>query len=112
MRMRWLHVRWTAFLLVLLVAGGLAAMSVGRYPVAARDIVQFLAAATGLREMPKDRLDLLHNIIVEIRLPRVLTAMLVGGALATSGAAYQAVFRNPLVSPELMGVLLARRSGS
>lgn len=104
--------RWTAFLLVLLVVGGLAALSVGRYPLGVRDIVQFLAAATGLREMPKDRLDLLHNIIVEIRLPRVLTAMLVGGALATSGAAYQAVFRNPLVSPELMGVLAGSAFGA
>ena len=104
--------RWTAFLLVLLVVGGLAALSVGRYPLGVGDIVQFLSAATGLREMPRGRLDLLYNIIVQIRLPRVLTAVLVGGTLAASGAAYQAVFRNPLVSPDLMGVLAGSAFGA
>jgi iron complex transport system permease protein len=90
-------------LLVLLAVAVLVALSVGRYPLPVRDIVQFVLAAAGLVDMPQDRYDLLHNVIVQIRLPRVLTAVLVGGALAASGAAFQAVFRNPLVSPELMG---------
>jgi iron complex transport system permease protein len=104
--------RWSAILLVLLAAAVLVALSVGRYPLPVRDIVHFLLAAAGLEEMPKDRFDLLYNIIVEIRLPRVLTAVLVGGALAASGAAYQAVFRNPLVSPELTGVLAGSAFGA
>jgi iron complex transport system permease protein len=104
--------RWIAFLLVLLGAAVLAALSVGRYPLGVRDIMHFLLAATGLKEMPRDRYDLLYNVIVQIRLPRVLTALLVGAALATSGAAYQAVFRNPLVSPELMGVLAGGAFGA
>lgn len=104
--------RWTTLLLVLLTAGALAALSVGRYPLPVREIGHFLLAATGLEEMPKERFELLYNVIVEIRLPRVLTAVLVGGALAASGAAYQAVFRNPLVSPELTGVLAGAAFGA
>jgi iron complex transport system permease protein len=39
-----------------------------------------------------------------VRLPRIAAAMLVGGALAAAGAAYQGLFRNPLVSPDILGV--------
>ncbi|NUS72326.1 MAG: iron ABC transporter permease [Corynebacteriales bacterium] len=42
-------------------------------------------------------------LFFDIRLPRVVLAGLVGGALALSGAAYQGVFRNPLVDPYLLG---------
>ena len=50
-------------------------------------------------------IELIHNIIVEIRLPRVILAILIGAALATSGAVFQAMFVNPLVSPGILGVL-------
>ncbi len=43
-------------------------------------------------------------IFFDIRLPRITTAMIVGATLALSGAAYQAVFRNPLADPYLLGV--------
>jgi iron complex transport system permease protein len=43
-------------------------------------------------------------VVIGIRLPRILAALLVGGALSASGAAYQSMFRNPLVSPEILGV--------
>lgn len=104
---------WTTLPLLLVVAGAmLAALSVGRYPLRVADIVEFLLAQAGLAQMSQERYDLLYNVIVLIRLPRVLTAVLVGGALATSGAAYQGVFRNPLVSPELMGVLAGAGFGA
>ena len=45
-----------------------------------------------------------ETIVWQIRLPRVLAAVLVGAALAASGAAYQGMFRNPLVSPDILGV--------
>ena len=45
-----------------------------------------------------------RDIIWEVRLPRVLLAGLVGATLAVSGATYQAVFRNPLAEPYLIGV--------
>ena len=42
-------------------------------------------------------------MIFDIRLPRILAAMLIGGGLSVSGAAYQGLFRNPLVSPDILG---------
>ena len=49
-------------------------------------------------------LDQLHRtILLDIRIPRALLALIVGSALATSGAVYQTVFRNPLADPYLLG---------
>lgn len=45
-----------------------------------------------------------HAIVLDVRLPRVLTAGIAGAALACSGATYQGVFRNPLADPYLLGV--------
>src|SRR6056297_1607788 len=44
------------------------------------------------------------SVLYYIRLPRILTVVLVGAALSISGAAYQNIFRNPLVSPDILGV--------
>lgn len=48
--------------------------------------------------------DFLQIIILQVRLPRILTAFLVGGALSISGNSLQAIFRNPLVSPYILGL--------
>ena len=45
-----------------------------------------------------------RSVFVELRLPRVLFAAVTGGALALSGAAMQALFRNPLAEPGLVGI--------
>jgi iron complex transport system permease protein len=53
-----------------------------------------------------------ETIIFELRLPRVLTAMLVGGGLAMAGAAFQAVFRNPLADPYIIGTAAGASLGA
>lgn len=45
-----------------------------------------------------------YNVIINLRLPRIFGAILVGASLAMSGTAYQGIFKNPLVSPDLLGV--------
>lgn len=55
---------------------------------------------------------LIDNIIMEIRLPRILLSILIGAALATSGAVFQAMFVNPLVSPGILGVLSGASFGA
>ena len=45
-----------------------------------------------------------YAVVTDVRLPRVCAAALIGAALSASGAAYQGVFRNPLVNPGLLGV--------
>lgn len=46
----------------------------------------------------------LHTLLWDLRLPRVLVAMLVGAALALSGVVMQAMFENPLAEPYIVGV--------
>jgi iron complex transport system permease protein len=88
-----------------LLSACVMALLCGRYTVAPSELWRWLAAPLGLTALPADRQQLLHSLIIEARLPRVLAGLLVGAGLSVSGAAYQAVFRNPLVSPGLLGVL-------
>lgn len=99
-----------AWLVLLLTC--VACLAVGRYPLSVWEVLRFIAAQWGMVDMPPERQDFLSNLIVDIRLPRILAAVIVGAALSTSGAAYQAVFRNPLVSPGLMGVLAGAAFGA
>lgn len=99
------HRLWLWFGIALLPLAIAASLTIGRYPLSLADIADFSLAWAGLRHMPEARFDMLYNIVVEIRLPRILAAVLIGAALSVSGASFQAVFRNPLVSPGLLGVL-------
>lgn len=83
-------------LAVALAAGCAAALLFGSSSVGARDL---LALATGADVDPVAR-----NILVTVRIPRVLAAVLAGCALATAGAVIQAVLDNPLASPGVIGV--------
>lgn len=94
--------------LMLVVLGVLTAMiavtalCLGAYGVPLRETLEILAS----RVLPVDETwsRMAQNVILEVRVPRVLGAMLVGSALAVAGCAYQGIFRNPLVSPDLLGV--------
>ncbi len=103
---------WNGWFIPPLLAAMVLAMGIGRYPLPLADLGDFFLASVGLTPMEPQRYHLLHNLIVQIRLPRVLVAVLVGAALSVSGAAYQAVFRNPLVSPGLLGVLAGAGFGA
>jgi iron complex transport system permease protein len=52
------------------------------------------------------------TVVLSIRLPRVAAALLVGAALAAAGTAYQGIFRNPLVSPDILGVAAGASLGA
>jgi iron complex transport system permease protein len=96
-----------------LLAVMLFSLGLGKYPIAPKDILQFLCQKYfGATFFPADRMSLLNSILVEIRLPRILAAALIGSALSTSGAAFQAMFVNPLVSPSLLGVLAGASFGA
>lgn len=88
----------------------LGSFALGRYSVAPGTVVRVLAdevIGRGGSWSPTD-----SDVIVQIRLPRILGALLVGAALAASGATYQCMFRNPLVSPEILGVSAAAGFGA
>jgi iron complex transport system permease protein len=54
----------------------------------------------------------MQTIVLQIRMPRAVMAMFVGAGLSMSGAAYQGMFRNPLVSPDILGVSAASGFGA
>ena len=88
-------------------AGGLVALTalafaVGRYPVSLPEIWSLLASKlTGSSStLPAN----VETVVLQVRGPRVLAALVVGAALAAAGTAYQGMFRNPLVSPDILGV--------
>jgi len=78
----------------------LAAAMVGAYPISLGD----MAAAFARRLSGAPGQGQVETVLFEVRLPRVLAAALAGAALAAAGAAYQTLFRNPLVSPDILGV--------
>lgn len=76
-------------------------LAVGAYPVSFYDLGHWLLWRCGL-SLPPDK-----NIIIiveNIRAPRIVAALLIGASLSCAGAAYQSLFRNPLVSPDLLAV--------
>jgi len=89
------------FAFALLIAGLLVAFTVGRFPVAPGDLFNLIAAK--LTGRTADVPEAVSNVIWQIRGPRVLAAALIGAALAVAGTAFQGLFRNPLVSPDLLG---------
>ena len=89
-----------ALLLALCVAGSLL---LGKYGFGAEDYARYALAL--LRGESLKDFEVMHMLLLEIRLPRILACVLIGASLAISGAAYQAMFVNPLVSPSILGVL-------
>ncbi len=78
------------------------AFAVGRFPVSAGELTSILWAKLTGTEHGLD--PTIETVILKIRGPRVAAALLIGAALAAAGAAYQNMFRNPLVSPDILGV--------
>ncbi len=97
----------------LLLATVLVSLSLGRYPVSPEAIGRFLAQKTHIRHSLNPReFETLETVLIHIRLPRIMGAMLVGAALAVSGAVLQSIFINPLVSPEMLGILAGSSFGA
>ena len=98
----------------LLIIGLLAivgvSLSVGRFTVPLEQTVRIL----GSQLLPLDTTwtNGMENVIINVRLPRVIAGLIVGAALAASGATYQGIFKNPLVSPDLLGVSAGACAGA
>ena len=87
------------------------AVLVGEEPIAPADVL-----GMALQWLPihpaRTWSDLDLTIVTQVRLPRVFTAILVGGALATAGTAFQALFRNPLADPGIVGTSAGASMGA
>lgn len=89
-------------LLCVLAAMIMAAFCLGRYSIMASEVIKVLLSK--IIPMEKTWNATTEGVIFVLRMPRIVSALLIGGAFVLSGATYQAVFRNPLVSPDLLGV--------
>lgn len=78
------------------------ALSAGKYDVSLSDMA--LVIWSRLTGMPSGLDATVETVVWNVRLPRVLAGLLVGASLAAAGAVYQGLFRNPLVSPDILGV--------
>lgn len=91
-----------AVLVAALVLVAVASMLLGRYEMSLADVGNVLAnRLTGASD---DALKTADHVLVNVRIPRIVLAGLVGAGLSVSGAALQGTFQNPLVSPDLLGV--------
>lgn len=72
----------------------------GRYPVSARDIFSIIPLSLSGQSIDPTH----YGIVMHVRLPRIILGMMVGASLAVSGASFQGLFRNPLVSSGMLGV--------
>ena len=98
---------------LLLCALVIASLMLGRYSLSLPDIAGFLFHGPDtLGKMQEERLATVKTVLTAIRLPRIAAAVLVGAALSVSGATFQAMFINPLVSPGLLGVLAGASFGA
>jgi iron complex transport system permease protein len=92
----------SALLAVALLASVVLAVTFGPADLTFGEVWSSIAAHLGLGDSPLSRLR--DGIVWELRLPRVLTAACVGAGLAVSGAVMQALTRNPLADPYLLGL--------
>jgi len=91
-------------LLIVLLAVVIIAAAFGSVQIPFLTTSNILISRLPLVEITPTWTGAMETIILDIRLPRVILAGLVGAALATAGATYQGLFRNPLADPYLIGV--------
>jgi iron complex transport system permease protein len=89
--------------IVLLLAAFLFSLTVGRYKLDWFNILEVIKLRITDQSIP-DHLTSDDIVFWSVRLPRLLMALFVGSALAVSGTVFQGLFRNPLVSPDILGV--------
>jgi iron complex transport system permease protein len=80
----------------------MVSLAIGQFPISISEFLALIRAAIfgGVAVAPANA----DIVLFELRMPRILAAFSVGAALAAAGAAYQNLFRNPLVSPDILGV--------
>ena len=93
-------------LVALLLAIFWASLFMGRYSIDPRTVILILTAQVVAPFHPIQQTwpQVMDTVVLEVRFPRSLAAILVGAGLAVCGAAFQGTFRNPLVSESILGV--------
>ena len=88
-------------LAISLVAAVIGSVTLGRYPISLKELGGILASR--IWEISPFWTKTQESLLLQHRLPRILLACMVGGSLASAGAAYQGVFQNPMAAPDILG---------
>ncbi len=96
-------IKWIVMIIAPILAF-IVSLFVGRYKVEAEEIFKILGNYFLNMNFEKTWTDSAAKVIIEVRFPRAVMAALIGAGLSVSGAAYQGMFHNPLVSPFILGV--------
>jgi len=92
---------WISAMTAAIVLLSFAAIMIGRFSLGLRETVAVLCPAL----FPDVEVSkMVHDVILNIRLPRVLLALMAGAGLGVAGASFQALFSNPLATPDTLGV--------
>lgn len=92
---------WKIGLIVLPVLTALLALGIGRYFITPVEVVSAIVSRFAeTSEIP----EMMYNTVWNLRIPRILLALLVGAGLSTAGCAFQSLFANPLATPDTLGV--------
>ena len=89
-----------AALIIFPIVTALICIGIGRYSVSVPETVRLLLGGP----LPYGQQDMAYSAIYNVRLPRIILAVIVGAGLACSGAAFQGLFTNPLATPDTLGV--------
>lgn len=81
----------------------LFSLTLGRFPIEVGDVTRILFAPL-IPDLAADIPETAQVIVLRIRLPRILAALFIGANLGSTGAAFQGIFKNPLVDSNLLGV--------
>ncbi|EHP89093.1 transport system permease protein [Methanotorris formicicus Mc-S-70] len=82
-------------LILTLIFTGFLSLFLGTFPMSPKDVIDTI--------LGENVSDTYNTVIYDIRLPRILFAIIVGSGLSVAGAVYQSTFKNPLVSPYILG---------
>lgn len=96
------RIKLVMLLVLLPIITGLICIGIGRYYLSAIESLEVLVK--GLVLGKEHVIAQSYSVVINMRLPRILLAILCGGGLAVAGASLQALFSNPLVSPDTLGV--------
>lgn len=107
---RFRFVMGALFLVLLLFV--LVALGLGRYGISVHDVAALLLRPLGLEIELEGKRRIVENLFYQVRLPRILLAILAGAGLSAAGAAFQALFANPLASPDTLGVATGASFGA
>ena len=89
-------------LAILLLLAAVFTVCVGKYDIRPKEVLEILWCRMWGLESRYPQMTV--NVVMGLRIPRILASVLVGASLALSGATYQGIFCNPLISPDFLGV--------